>query len=298
MTSVFWSSDGERQVQALYRQILDTWPVQRTEVRVPTCEGETFILAAGATGAPPVVLLPGSMATSAMWVRSIGVWAADFRVYAVDLIGDAGLSSPARPSLKTDAHAKWLDDVLAALSLPSAHFVGASLGGLIAVDYAIRRPEKVRSLALMAPAGLGRVRWGFLARTAPLLFLGPWGHRRALNVDMGFGAQEHDPANREFLRLFKLVQQHFVARMTALPYFSDRSLKALKMPMMVVVGARDAVLDSAETRKRVEANVRNAEVMYLENAGHGLADCTREIYEFLRKQQPRTASTPLTGALP
>jgi pimeloyl-ACP methyl ester carboxylesterase len=233
------------------------------------------------------------MATSAMWARSIGVWAADFRIHAVDIIGDAGLSSPSRPPLTSDAHARWLDDVLAALSLPSVHFVGASLGGVIALDYAIRTPARVRTLTLMAPGGLGRLHWRFVARTAPLLFLGPWGHRRALNLDMGFGAQEHDPANREFLRLFKLVQGHFVAHMTALPRFSDRSLKALTMPVMVVVGGRDSVFDSAETRQRVEANVRNAEVVWLEDAGHGLQDCTREIYAFLRKHASRAAPAPL-----
>src|SRR6516164_7064675 len=105
MAKVFWSADGERQVQKLYRQALDNWPVQHTQACVPTREGETFVLTCGPSGAPPVVLLPGSLATSAMWARSMGLWAADFRIYAVDLIGDAGLSAPSRPSLSTDAHA-------------------------------------------------------------------------------------------------------------------------------------------------------------------------------------------------
>jgi pimeloyl-ACP methyl ester carboxylesterase len=103
---------------------------------------------------------------------------------------------------------------------------------------------------------------------------------------MGFGALEHDPDNRPFLSLFKLVQNNFVARMSPPPHFSDQSLQALRMPVMVVVGAEDTVFDSAETRKRVEANVHSSQVLYLENAGHGLPDCSREIHAFLRRQDP------------
>jgi hypothetical protein len=52
-------------------------------LHVPTREGETFIIACGDENAPPLMLLHGSAANSAMWMRDVAAWAAYFRVYAI-----------------------------------------------------------------------------------------------------------------------------------------------------------------------------------------------------------------------
>ena len=218
-----------------------------------------------------------------MWTRNVPTWSKEFRVFAVDLIGEAGLSAPARPSLGSEAYAFWLDDVWRELGLRQAALVGASLGGLLALDFAIRRPKKVASLVLLAPGGVGRVRPGFLLKVAPLLFLGAWGHRKAHALDMGFDAREQaTPAGQTFSKFFALVQRHYVNRMTPLPTFSDEQLRTLRIPLLAIVGGRDALLDSDETRHRLETLVPSARVAYLAAAGHGLIDTTDLVVEFLR----------------
>jgi pimeloyl-ACP methyl ester carboxylesterase len=184
--------------------------------------------------------------------------------------------------MTSDDHARWLDDVWNALNIESATVVGASLGGWLALDYAIRRTAKVSSLALLAPAGVGRVRLNFLLRAGPLLFMGPWGHRRALNLDMGFDPSEEMSAEGEaFVDLFKLAQRHYVARTKPIPTFSDQMLRRVTMPVMAIVGGRDAILDSDETKRRLEACVPDVQVKYLSEAGHGLVDSTPSVLEFL-----------------
>ncbi|KAH3990094.1 hypothetical protein HBH68_025190 [Parastagonospora nodorum] len=61
-----------------------------------------------------------------------------------------------------------IDDLLDHLSWASAHVVGYSFGGALAVGYAATRTSRVQSLALVAPAGLIR-RAGFDARRQALL---------------------------------------------------------------------------------------------------------------------------------
>src|SRR5271169_5517861 len=112
MKSLYKSAQGERAVRERYLTILDHWPLPNRQLRVPTREGETFIVVCGDDGAPPLLLLHGGMANSAIWMGDVRAWAADFRVYAVDMIGEAGLSAPSRPPLASAAHALWLDDVL------------------------------------------------------------------------------------------------------------------------------------------------------------------------------------------
>ena len=103
-----------------------------------------------------------------------------FRVYAVDIIGEAGFSAPSRPPLASEAHALWLDDVMQALSLTRASMVGVSLGGWLALDYATRRPERVESVVVLCPGGVGRQKMRIVFKTVPLRMLGPGaGEKRA-----------------------------------------------------------------------------------------------------------------------
>ena len=47
----------------------------------------------------------------------IAALAQSFRVYAVDVIGEPGLSAPSRPSVHSDAYASWLSDLVGRLGL-------------------------------------------------------------------------------------------------------------------------------------------------------------------------------------
>lgn len=100
--SVYKSKDAAKTILDRYRAYLARWPVPNEQLYLPTREGETFVVASGPKDAPPVPLLHGTMANAAMWMRDIVKWAREFRVYAVDIIGDAGLSAPSRPSMASD----------------------------------------------------------------------------------------------------------------------------------------------------------------------------------------------------
>jgi pimeloyl-ACP methyl ester carboxylesterase len=282
MSRVFRSEAGQRLVHERYRALLQDWPAHE-ERRIPTCQGETFVLACGPLQAPPLVLLHGGATTSAMWTRNIGAWAVRFRVYAVDLIGEPGFSAPSRPPWASDAHARWLDDVWRGLALTRAAVAGASQGGWIALDYAIRRPANVQCLALLAPAGVGRVRPSFAFKVAPLLMLGAWGRRKALDLAMGLLPEEMSAEERDFMRFFEMVMAQFVYRTAPFPVFTDAMLRTLTLPVLAVVGGKDAIFRSDETRRRLVTCVPQSRVHYLPAAGHGLTDQTATVLEFLCK---------------
>jgi pimeloyl-ACP methyl ester carboxylesterase len=282
MAKVFWTQRGAKLVHEKYRSILDNWPIRNEQLTVPTCQGATFVLASGRREAPPLVLLHGGLTTSAMWSRSVGAWAEHFRVYAVDLIGEAGFSAPSRPWMWSDAHARWLDDVWAVLGITSAAVVGASLGGWIALDYAIRRPGKVSALVLLAPAGVVPFRLSVMVKAAPLLLIGPWGHRRALKLNMGFDSDAaRSSEGVAFLSFFGLVAEHFVGRMQAIPTFSDAKLRKIAIPVLAVVGGNDAYFDSEKMKRRLANCMPQTEVDYLPEAGHALVDSTARVTKFL-----------------
>jgi pimeloyl-ACP methyl ester carboxylesterase len=292
MKSVYKSAEGERVVRERYLEILKHWPVPNQQLRVPTREGETFVIACGPENAPPLLLLHGSMANSAMWMGSVAAWGEHFRVYAVDIIGDAGLSAPSRPPLASDAHALWLDDVMQALSLARASIVGMSLGGWLSLDYATRRPERVESLIAICPAGVGRQKIGIAFKTIPLRMLGRWGRKKAAELVLGRAPANPSPAVQYFLSFIALIHKYFRARIVKLPIFSDQALQRLTMPVLAIVGGKDLLFDSAETKARLERNVPRAQIRYLPEAGHLIPAQTAEILEFLL-----TARVPFRGTM-
>ncbi|MFE1772708.1 alpha/beta fold hydrolase [Streptomyces sp. NPDC059008] len=277
MTTIYKSEAGEREIQRHYQEGLGTWPVPAEQVRVPTREGETFVVVSGPEDAPPVLLLHGSGANAMMWRDDIASWARHFRTYAIDLIGEPGLSAPSRPPLASEACALWLDDVLAGLGITSASVVATSLGGWMALDYATRRPQRVTRLALLCPGGLGRQKVGWLVKA----LLPPWG-RSGVRRSVASVAGLQSPALRDVLDSVVLTFTHFKPRTERLPRFSDDALRRLTMPVLVTVGGRDAMFDSGGTARRMRRCVPHATVNVLPEVGHAILGQTDSVLEFLR----------------
>ncbi|MFD7656418.1 alpha/beta fold hydrolase [Actinosynnema sp. NPDC059797] len=275
--SVYRTEDGAREVRRGYLELLDHWSVPHERVTVPTSQGETFVVVSGPSDAPPVVLLHGSGTNAAMWRDDVASWARHFRVHAVDLTGEPGLSAPNRPRLGSDECALWLDDVLAALGVDRVSLVGASLGGWFAADYATRRPDRVRRLVLLCPGGIGGQKVGWVPRAILLRPFGRWGLRRTLRVVAGIG----DDVPAPFLDQLLVTFRHFLPRRERLPVFPDEALRRWAMPVLVVVGARDAMLDSAGTARRVRELVPGATVRLLPDVAHTIRGQTAEVLRFL-----------------
>jgi pimeloyl-ACP methyl ester carboxylesterase len=282
MSGIYKSEAGARAVGERYAEILKSWPVPNRELRVPTREGETFAIACGSENAPPLLQLHGSAANSAMWMGDVAAWAKEFRIYAVDMIGEPGGSAPSRPPLASDAHALWLDDVLQGLSLDRVSIVGVSLGGWLALDYATRRPQRVTALALLCPAGVGGQK-NFLLKALPLLLLGSWGARRMRQMVLGRAPAELSPAQRQMADFTSLIFTHFRPRIVNIPIFGDDALMRLTMPVLAILGGKDVLLDSADTMRRLKKAVPHAGIVYLPGARHYIPGQTATILDFLRR---------------
>ncbi|HLH00672.1 MAG TPA: alpha/beta hydrolase [Bryobacteraceae bacterium] len=283
MKSIYKSDEGARQVRERYVAFLNRWPVAREEFRLATSQGETFVVACGAKDAPPLVLLHGGAANSAMWMGDIAAFAAAFRVYCVDLIGEPGLSAPSRPRLASDAYARWLDEVFDGLSIVRVSIVGVSLGGWLALDYSTRRSERVERLAVLCPGGVGRQKVGIVFATLALRMCGSWGKGKLLERILGRAPADAGPAVKAFGDFVALIHRHFRPRMVKLPVFSDDALRRLDMPVLAIAGGRDVMLDSASTKARLERCAPKAEVVYLPEAGHFIPGQTGRVVGFLRQ---------------
>ena len=101
----------------------------------------------------PLILVHGLSASTLWWRRNIAALARQYRVYLLDL---PGFGSMRRLYYRfvLDDMADWLLAWMEAMDIAGAYLVGHSMGGYICLHVAARRPEKVRRLVLVAPAGL------------------------------------------------------------------------------------------------------------------------------------------------
>ena len=106
------------------------------------------------SGPETVVLVHGFGGELDNWLFNIDALGEAATVYALDLPGHGQsvktIADPTVPGL-ADALIAFMD----ALEIGSAHMVGHSLGGAVAIETASKAAERVSSLALIASAGLG-----------------------------------------------------------------------------------------------------------------------------------------------
>jgi len=279
--SIWKTPEGGAHVRARYAQFLAWWPKPCAERRVATRQGETFVIESGNADGPAVVFLHGSASNALVWLREAAAMGDRFRVLAVDVIGEPGLSAESRPALASGAYVGWLDEVLNGLGVERCALVGISLGGWLALEYATHRPQRVSAMALLCPGGVGRHR-NVLLWAAPLLLLGGWGRRRfARIVGMPQPSGEMPPAMKAFVDFNAEIHRRFNVRRERLPRFSDDALRRLTMPVLTILGGRDAFIDAPGTRARLAALVPKADIRWLPEASHFLMGHTAEIDAFL-----------------
>jgi 3-oxoadipate enol-lactonase len=106
----------------------------------------------------PVVLVPGFVTTLRLYDGQMEELSRHHRTIRYDLRGQGESSAPT-DGYAVDDHARDLGRLIDHLNLPRVHLVGASLGGAIALHFALAHPESVRSLTLAGAVVDGYPDW-------------------------------------------------------------------------------------------------------------------------------------------
>ena len=117
---------------------------------IKTAAGTLSTIEAGA-GAP-VVLLHGLGATKASFLPTLEALAPSYQAVAVDLPGFGDSHKPLFQAYNAPFFARAMTALLDALELETAHVVGNSMGGRVALELGLSHPERVGRLVLLAPS--------------------------------------------------------------------------------------------------------------------------------------------------
>lgn len=110
---------------------------------------------------PPIVLVHGYCGGSALWLHNIDSLSNTNPLYAIDLIGFGRSSRPAFSADPIVAEAQFvesIEDWRKEVGLSDMILIGHSFGAFIATSYALKYPQKTKSVILVDP-------WGFPENT-------------------------------------------------------------------------------------------------------------------------------------
>ena len=108
----------------------------------------------GGEGDPLVVIHGGSEGAIA-WAENMAELSGSYTVYVPDLPG-FGSSQPIEGDYYIPELVEFVDNFSHSLGLKSFHLMGHSLGGGVALSYALRFPHKIKKLVLISSLCLGR----------------------------------------------------------------------------------------------------------------------------------------------
>lgn len=123
--------------------------LQVTDVEIP---GATIRSLVAGDGPEPVVCLHGLGSNKASFFETVSALTPDHTVHAIDLPGFGGSSKPARGAYDAPYFARAVLGYMDAVGLQSAHLVGNSMGGRIALELALADPDRAITVSLLAPA--------------------------------------------------------------------------------------------------------------------------------------------------
>lgn len=251
--------------------------------QISTSVGRVHVLDAAGTGSlPPVVLLHGLSAAAVDYGPLIQrLRSCSRRVIAPDLPGH-GLSSSPSDSARWEAD---FDTAVAqavgrTLDEPAIVF-GNSLGGLMAIRYALRRPRNVRGLFLASPGGAPSTAEQ-RARLRGLFHLDSHAKARAF-IERAMPSKR---SNRWLLawgarvRLGRRPVRELIRRAGSSHELTPKMLAALEMPLLVSWGTAERVLPDSHRRFFERHLPRHAIVERPHGEGHAaFLEHPREVAE-------------------
>ena len=247
----------------------------------------------GPPGGQPVLLIPGWGVCAYTFRGNMrGLAEAGFRAIAVDLKGHGRSDKPLGDAQYTlESLVAHVTEIIGALRLDRPALVAQSMAGRVAIEVALAIPDRIRSLTLISPVALGRVRliglgrasskpvfdrfagfarWRALYRFALETAYGKLGTVEPKDVDE-YWAQSQFPG---FIAATRSLLGHFDWK------HAPGRVAALRVPVTVFRGTRDRIVAADAAKVAAEAGLvlrtlnerahGARTLLLLEGAGHAL----------------------------
>ena len=237
------------------------------------------VTVSGAHGAPAIVFAHGFGCDQQMWRYVAPAFEADHRVVLFDHVGSGGSDLSAYDAEKygsLDGYATDVVEILEALDLGPAVFVGHSVSAMIGLLAAARAPEQFAKLVLVGPSpryidddgyvgGFGRADIEELLASLESNFLG-WSSAMAPVI---MGNPERPELGEELTNSFCRTDPDIAAQFARVTFLSDNraDLAGVALPTLILQCRVDAIAPQA-VGEYVQREIPGSELVVLDATGH------------------------------
>ncbi|MGP8297753.1 alpha/beta fold hydrolase [Streptomyces inhibens] len=266
----FRDADAFERFAAVYREAMGQLPEPDEQRTVQTAFGKVRVYRFGTGQQVPLVLMPGRGSCTPLWRTNLpGLVKSGRPVYAVDGLGEPGCSSQSAPMTSAADQAAWIDEMLGRLELPSAHLLGVSIGGWLALQVAIHRPERIASVITLDPANsFAALSWKMIVVSLGSVIPGmPEGLRNRL---LGWISGGIDNASDHIEgRLIAAGMRDFKVSFPAPARPSDDELRSLGVPVLALIAGKSIAHNPEKAAARARM-VRDCTVEVWPEASHAI----------------------------
>lgn len=232
-----------------------------------------FYAEAGPAAAAPVIFSNSLGTTHRMWDKVVVELADRYRCVRYDTRGHGGSGRGREPFEIADL----ADDVAALLGhlgLPRAHVAGLSLGGMVGQAFAVRHPDRLAGLSLIATAACMPPRAGWEARAATVRAEGT---QAILDATLerwftpGFRAAAPDAVAAVAADFLAIDRDGYAACCEAIARMDLRPiLGSVRARTTIIAGREDPATPPAMARE-IQAGIAGARLVELSPGAHLVA---------------------------
>lgn len=215
-----------------------------------------------------LLLLHGLGGSLERWSKIIPFFSDHYRLIIPDIIG-FGYSDKPHVEYSVDFFLEFIDKFLKALGIDNLHIIGSSFGGLLALEFAIKFPNKTNKLVLLSPAGM-------MNRVTPTLnlYISAALYPTFYNVATAYYEMVYDPRTvtedsiRDFINRMSLNNSKYAFMSTLISLKNNPNLKdrlKINTPTLLIWGRNDRLMPVKYAK---DFKIPNSKLVIFDQCGH------------------------------
>ena len=262
----FKTVENQKEYFSVYESSLQLISSPIIEKYVTTSFGDSHVICSGNVSSPPLVLLHASSCGSPVWYKNIPFWSKHYRVYAIDLIGEASKSILTNKMKTVFDNAKWLDETLTGLELGKVFLCGLSIGGWNAANYAGFFPQKVLKLILLSPVQtFAKMHSSFFIK---IMRMGFKPTRENVEAYIGWANEKEEPLPDSIIKQFTISVMNMNSNASFPKWLKAKHLSNITMPVLVMLGENEFAFSIQKAAKRAKSVIGNLDLQVVDGASH------------------------------
>ncbi len=234
----------------------------------------------------PLVVIHGGGGDARTWWKNITELSEKYTIYAPDLPGYGG-SQPLAGDYYIPELSRFLGSFASNLGLERFYLVGHSMGGGVALDYALKSPHKIKKLVLVSSLCLGReIAFWVRLLSIPALLRSLGALTIAVLKSIKWLAEQLNPA--EFIMPLSPASMTVGGNITTFKQQSmvlEDRLSEVTVPTLLVWGSKDPIVPVKHAYQAAKV-IPDCQVKVFENRGHNV-----------HRDEVKQFSSTLTGFL-